>query len=428
MEPDDAEIHDLLAGGLPLDRVGHRLRNAARRALLSRDSERMRTVARVITAELKRRGDLPPAPSPDQGIPNGLDHTLEAMQMAQDLRVGGPDGGDVAGVLEAALALLQKFTPEADLKILLFDEFEKGAPSPRVHGLDRKRPYPSWIDDRAAGFSVSLPSADGLPPVLTAGAGDGSPFTSAVAVPLFAPVRKNPGPAGPREAGLLFLLARGGLAEESSLRLGAKLSRFVTRRWQVHQDVNRMIHVDALTGLFNRGFLDAHLPLLLERAHRGQAPLSLVIADIDLFKSINSQYGLLVGDQVLQMVARRLKENVRKVDVVCRRGGEEFAIILPEADHQAVREVITRLLNATFRLDTTVEGAPQGIGVRLSYGVSIFPENGANGEQLHNQAEYLMLLSKDRGRNRCHYWRQDGHHLLQLPSPRPGERRDSASG
>ena len=420
------ELENLLTSGLPLHKVGYRLRQTARKAVRAGDVPGMRAVAKVIISELLRRGDLLRV-AVDQETPStfdsteifarlfDLDHMLEAMKVAQDLQVGDPRSGETGVILESILTLLEKFTPHFGLHILLFEETDLSETLSRVFCLGPKSNYPSWLDERKPGQSSCIPSVASLPFNLVEGITVDSEFSSAVAIPLYEPSGNFADFNEAREVGLLFLLARENWPQETALRLGSKLSRFVTHRWFVHREVNNKIHIDALTGLFNRGFFNGHFPLLLERAKRNQTPLTLIIADIDLFKSINTDYGLLVGDKVLQMVARRLQEEVRRVDVVCRRGGEEFAIILPETDFEAATEVITRLLNAPFFLRTEYKGKPIQVSVSFSFGVAIFPETGTVSEQLHFQAESCMFLSKDRGRNMCHFHRKNGDHLMVKP-------------
>lgn len=351
---------------------------------------------------------------------NGLgswdfNHMIKAMTEAQDLKVGDPRSGEVGVILESILELLEKLTPQFLLRIVLFDETQLGETPDRVFCMFPYSNYPTWIGQRSPGQSTFLPSARSLPTCLVSGKESGLNISSAVAIPLYKPPGNISAFRDAQEAGLLFLLAGTPWPSDTAIRLGVKLSQFITHRWNVHDNLNKKIHVDSLTGLFNRGYFDGHFPLFLERAKRNKTSLSLIVADIDFFKTINTDYGLLIGDQVLQMVARRLKEEVRKVDVVCRRGGEEFNIILPESDFEAAREVITRLLNAPFQLMANIEGKETQISINLSFGVSIYPDNGTDPEQLHKQAENSMFLSKDRGRNRCHYWRNNGNHLEQFP-------------
>ena len=451
-----------------MDQVSPRLRNEARRALRTGDVHLMRAAARTIILELIRLGELMPVEVDDQtqsdplyylaksrsrmlnlssvgeglpalpkqiseleprsteaGLPPSsaggfaelfdFNHLLNAMRAAQDLRVGNTNSGEIGIILESIVGLLQKIAPQFELQILLFDEDVLTEPRNGVFNLDSGAPSPAWLSQRPAGHSAFLPAKADLPGNIAAYQKGGPDFSSAVAVPLYEPSGIRDGSDGPHEAGLLFLLGRKNWSQDTALRLGTKLSQFATNRWKIHRELNKKIYVDALTGLFNRGFLDGQLPILVERAKRNQTPMTLIIADIDLFKSINTNYGYVIGDQVLQMVARRLQEEVRRVDVVYRRGGEEFIIILPEAGFDAAREVVTRLLNAPYKLLARHKEQITEISVTLSYGVSIIPENATDHIQLHDQAEEAMTAAKDRGRNRCYYWQNDRDHLLQMP-------------
>jgi len=115
------------------------------------------------------------------------------------------------------------------------------------------------------------------------------------------------------------------------------------------------------------------------------------------------------------MVARRLQEELRRIDHVCRLGGEEFGLILPDTDFQAAQEVQQRLLNAPFREKVLFEGREIELSVTFSYGAVTFPDSGADAFELYRKADNLVYLSKDRGRNQCHFWSNDGNHLQFLP-------------
>lgn len=462
------ELQGLLTDGLPLDKVSSQLRQAAVRANRSGNVRAMRGVARVVVSSLFRQGDLlqvqaegqnghdplfarvkdssrllnlsavglelsappmaksrgastfqPPAekPKPLSSASYNLDNMLQAMRDAQNLKVGAPLSGEVENILISILELLQNLTPQFHLHILLFGDPPAESKQELVSFLPPKSNALPWVARRKKGQAVSITSPADLPFAMKAKRAHPAGLQSAYAIPLFPPGDlAEETPSEPSEVGLLFLVAQKPWPTRAALRLGSKLSQFVTHRWDVTNQINEKIQIDALTGLFNRRFLDDHLPLLVERAKRTTTKLAMVVADIDLFKAVNTEYGLIIGDEVLQMVARRLKEEVRKVDVVCRRGGEEFALILPQTGYKAVQEVITRLLDAPFLLETIHEGKPTQISIKLSFGVSIYPDTAVNDDQLHSQAEQLMFLSKDKGRNRCHYWSMDGAHLQQLPS------------
>lgn len=468
-------LRNLLAGELPLDRVGPHLRQAVRRALRSGDSERMLQLARVVCSELLRRGDLlrvavertdkdgepagpfcllkgthrvvdlgvlgkesapfplpgptgpanPPAtagPSPSQVSKlSDFSGMLGAMEDAQDLEIGDPQSGEKATVLTGILRLLAKFTPQFRLFIML-DEQDVPPEDPvaifQVPGEDFRG---SWLAMRAAGHSVWIPTPGELPGHIlrfTAGLEE-DPFavTAAVAVPLWEPPNPGDRAAERKEAGLFFLVADDDWGREPLLRLADRLSRFVTRRWQHQQEVNQRIHTDSLTGVFNRAYFDTQFTLELERARRSNGPLTLVIADLDHFKKINDELGHQLGDRTLQMVTRRLQEELRRIDHICRIGGEEFALILPDTGQEAAQEVLGRLLDAPFQEEVQQEKRVIDLSVTFSYGAVTFPAAGADAFELYRKADAMLYLSKDLGRNQCHFWNSRGDHVQILPTP-----------
>ena len=99
-----------------------------------------------------------------------------------------------------------------------------------------------------------------------------------------------------------------------------------------------MAVTDGLTGLHNRRYLDSHLQTLFDRAVARRRPLSLMITDLDRFKSINDTYGHDGGDDVLREFARRLRKNVRGIDLACRFGGEEFVVVMPDTERRSRRK------------------------------------------------------------------------------------------
>lgn len=132
---------------------------------------------------------------------------------------------------------------------------------------------------------------------------------------------------------------------------------FLIRR--LHKQSSR----DPLTGMYNRRYFAERLEYELERTKRYSVPLSLIIIDLDKFKSINDNHGHLEGDRVLKAVAKTLDTNSRSVDIVARWGGEEFAILLPHTDIIGAEVVAERLRK-------TVEELSIGIQITLSAGVA----------------------------------------------------------
>ena len=161
-----------------------------------------------------------------------------------------------------------------------------------------------------------------------------------------------------------------------------------------HNDglVDRLAHAaraDGLTGLLNRQGFDDRFEFELERTLRTGQPLALVLGDLDRLKSINDRWGHPAGDAALAEVGRLLREAVRKIDAVARIGGDEFALLLPDADAQAALEV-------TERVRTTAASVIIGNGepLTLSFGIVEFPQDGATREALVHEADQALYRAK----------------------------------
>jgi diguanylate cyclase (GGDEF)-like protein/PAS domain S-box-containing protein len=156
---------------------------------------------------------------------------------------------------------------------------------------------------------------------------------------------------------------------------------------------------DPLTGLYNRRFLDELLPRELRRAIRRKAPLSLAIADLDHFKRFNDTYGHQTGDLLLRQVGALLQTTLRAVDVVCRLGGEEFVIVLPDSPADAIVARLEELRTRARALRVEV-GSGSVPGVSLSIGVAQAPDHGSTEEELLHAADHALYAAKRRGRDR----------------------------
>jgi diguanylate cyclase (GGDEF)-like protein len=234
-------------------------------------------------------------------------------------------------------------------------------------------------------------------------------------VPLWSPAQ--PG----EEVGLLYVMAAGDWSSTTLLKLAQRLSAFVSRRWHAQRDVNRRVLTDSLTGIHNRAFFDSQFPLELERARRSDVPLTLVIGDLDHFKAINDSHGHQCGDLALREVARQLHTILRRIDYVCRIGGEEFACILPATSSEESREVLSRVVGRVFNVAMPPELGVGTIQVTMSYGAVTFPDAGSSAGELHRKADSMLYQAKELGRNRCCLWYPDGRHQQLLPAPPAAE-------
>lgn len=179
------------------------------------------------------------------------------------------------------------------------------------------------------------------------------------------------------------------------------------KRWryteQLRSNVKQSIEMavtDALTGLYNRRFMEKQLSALtLNAANRGK-PLSLLVIDVDYFKSINDNHGHDVGDRVLQELAARLREGLRNLDLPCRTGGEEFIVVLPDTDKAValrVGERIRKLIGAKpFNA-----GAKSGpLTITVSIGIAAFEAAEDTMESLLKRGDEALYQAKREGRNR----------------------------
>lgn len=155
---------------------------------------------------------------------------------------------------------------------------------------------------------------------------------------------------------------------------------------------------DSLTGLFNRYRLSEVLHREIERCKRAGQSLSLLLIDIDHFKNINDRWGHQVGDEVLRQVAERLERNTRAGDWCFRYGGEEFLLILPQADMQDAW-LKADLLRQRLAADPLLCG-DQAVDVRISAGLSTYPDHGADLDALLGSADRALYQAKREGRNR----------------------------
>jgi two-component system cell cycle response regulator len=169
-------------------------------------------------------------------------------------------------------------------------------------------------------------------------------------------------------------------------------------RDKVQQSIELAL-VDPLTGLNNRRFLDNHLAAMLEQAQRRRAPLSLMIFDIDHFKQVNDTHGHDCGDEVLKGFADRLRRIIRGGDLLCRLGGEEFVIVMPDSPVEVAAKVAERTRSAILGEPFVIDGTGRTIPITVSVGVAGRGRD-SDAESLYRRADQALYRSKAEGRNR----------------------------
>lgn len=169
---------------------------------------------------------------------------------------------------------------------------------------------------------------------------------------------------------------------------------------RAHDETRRLSVTDPLTGAGNFRHLSTTLARETERAQRFKRPLSVLMLDLDHFKSVNDTLGHSFGDAVLREFARRLQTCVREVDTVARYGGEEFTVILPETDAEGAARVAARIVEVV-REEPFIVGRSSR-RVTVSVGVASFPGHGRTGAEVMRSADAALYAAKNAGRDRWH--------------------------
>ena len=141
----------------------------------------------------------------------------------------------------------------------------------------------------------------------------------------------------------------------------------------------------------------------LHRARRNQSSIGIIMTDIDFFKKFNDSFGHAAGDAMLREVAAFLKNGIRKADIACRYGGEEFTIILPQATLEQAGKCATQLWNDAKNVRIEFRSEPLG-RLTLSLGVAAFPQHGDSVDELLQAADKALYKAKENGRDQVVIW------------------------
>ena len=159
-------------------------------------------------------------------------------------------------------------------------------------------------------------------------------------------------------------------------------------------------NTDAKTGLWNTRHFNEAFGVELERAQRFERPLAVIMADLDLLRNVNNTYGHLAGDAVLTRIGQIIRESIRDYDLAARFGGEEFAIVLLEAEVEGARAFADRIRNTIALAEFAIPTSPTPIHVTMSLGVACYPSDAGTANELVHLADVAVYQAKLRGRNR----------------------------
>ena len=160
--------------------------------------------------------------------------------------------------------------------------------------------------------------------------------------------------------------------------------------------VKQLAYLDGLTGIFNRRFFELRIMEEIERARRYGTGMAVIMADIDQFKRLNDEFGHVLGDEVLRQASSLFHQQLRKIDVVCRYGGEEFAILLTQTNAQHAMKIAEKLRKMVA--EWQFPGVPRT--VTISAGAAAFPVHGTTRDELVRAADAALYAAKQAGRNR----------------------------
>ena len=160
----------------------------------------------------------------------------------------------------------------------------------------------------------------------------------------------------------------------------------------------KLATTDGLTELYNHRYFQEQMVMLVENSKRYGTEFSLIILDIDFFKKFNDTFGHQAGDAVLRQVAKLLKRNVRATDIVCRYGGEEMSIILPNTGKEeaftTAQKICERIATNKVKLNHDKESQ-----VTISLGVATYPHDGETPSEMIASADKRLYSAKENGRN-----------------------------
>ena len=170
------------------------------------------------------------------------------------------------------------------------------------------------------------------------------------------------------------------------------------RRVNLYRELEKIAITDSLTEVRTRRHWMERLTEEIKRSKARKIKMSILMMDVDHFKTFNDQYGHLTGDQILRKIAKILKENLREIDIAGRYGGEEFCVLLPDTDFEGAQYAAERIRQAIEK--SVIEAYDNVVRATVSIGLATFPKDGQNVELLIEKADQALYQAKQTGRNR----------------------------
>ncbi|QGZ42469.1 PAS domain S-box-containing protein/diguanylate cyclase (GGDEF)-like protein [Pseudoduganella flava] len=187
--------------------------------------------------------------------------------------------------------------------------------------------------------------------------------------------------------------------------------RDITERKRDEARIVHMAHHDALTGLPNRSLIGDRLEQAIRQAERTRSEVMVAFVDLDSFKLVNDSLGHTAGDELLQAVAGRMVDCVRKADTVGRFGGDEFVLVLPQSGDDTDRAALLDKVLAAVVQPVVLDGQP--VQVSCSIGAAVFPRDGGDRDTLMMNADAAMYRAKELGKNNCQFYAHEMNATLE---------------
>ncbi|MBF0522079.1 MAG: GGDEF domain-containing protein [Candidatus Omnitrophica bacterium] len=199
---------------------------------------------------------------------------------------------------------------------------------------------------------------------------------------------------------LIGYLVLEGIAEEDKEKVMILGNQFVLalRRVALYEEIEQVAIMDSLTDVYTRRYVMERFQEEVKRSKARNIKLSFLMMDVDFFKAVNDTHGHLTGDQVLREIGNIIKDSIREIDIPGRYGGEEFCIVLPDTDYLGAQYVAERIRKSVE--ESAIKAYDTLVQTTVSIGVSNYPSDGQNINDLVDKADFALYRAKKYGRNK----------------------------